>query len=79
MPITLCSSLEQYATKTSSIYPKAVQMGVSPSGEKKHQCHSGTHPFSFPAEAGAVPSAFANFARSFPFLANLTVTKFKQL
>lgn len=48
-------SLEQYATKTSCIYTKAVQMEVSSSGDKKHlQCFPGACPFSFPIERGAV-------------------------
>lgn len=48
-------SLEQYATKTSCIYTKAVQMEVSSSGDKKHlQCFSRARPFSFPIERGVL-------------------------
>lgn len=67
MPITSQSSLEQYASKTSCIYPKAVQMGVSPSGDKKHhQCYSGTCPFPFPTEAGAVLLHLLTLPGAFP-------------
>lgn len=60
-------SLEKYATKTSCIYPKAEQMGVSPSGDKKHpQCYSRTCPFSFSTEAGAVLLHLLTLPGAFP-------------